>query len=385
VRPSGTASTDAQVAEAKDVADRVVAYLSEQGWPEPILVASGNGFHLLYKNDGLDDSIWWKQCLSALANRFDTPGVKVDRTVHNKARILRAPATRNRKGDDTPERPHRLAKVVSYPDRPSLVPEKLVRALAPSDERVDHSTFTRVGWKKLVIDEDDLRDIILSYPEVLTLVGEEVKGTKTLFGLAECPFFDRAHNRQHVGVSKSAIIFDPTINQLGYKCFSDDCDGTNTFGMLRKLLENRTGRPMPQIYANEIDPDELLGRRGVEWVEGSEPVDPENGGEAGEILASFREMADPDPAWAMPTRESIHSEIKMARERGEPEIRQAAKRPPKPSNATLEQPRYLTVEELTLRLGLLGPNDPRPVKRYLTADELTVRLGLKDGAGAACA
>ena len=365
VRPSGTASTDVQLADAKQVADCVVAYLTEQGWPEPILVASGNGYYLLYRTETLDDSIWWKQCLGALGSRFNTPTVKIDPSVYNKARILRAPATRNRKGDDTPERPHRLAKVVLYPDQPSAVPEKLVRTLAMSHERVYHSTGARRSQKKLLIDEDDVRDMILSYPEVLTLVGEEVKGTKTLFGLAECPFFGRAHNRQRVGLSKSAIIFDPTINQLGYKCFSSRC-AENTFGKLRKLLKKRTGRPTPQIYADEINVDELLDEMGAEWAEGSEPVDPEDGEQAGEILALYQAHKQPDPALHVPTRKFLLRQIKAFRSHpGGPsmltrllrEHRIVAGLHPDGVGPTPFPDRTLTVRELKLMMGIVRPGE----------------------------
>jgi hypothetical protein len=108
-------------------------------------------------------------------------------------------------------------------------------------------------------------------------------------------------------------------------------------------------------------------------------VDPAEWKHAGEILRTFREIADPDPAWGMPTRESIHSEIKMGRERREVEISRAARRSPKPRHIAAEQPRYLTVEELTLRLGLRDPDDPPAKRRILTVDELTVCLGLMNG------
>jgi hypothetical protein len=42
-------------------------------------------------------------------------------------------------------------------------------------------------------------------------------------------------------------------------------------------------------------------------------VDPAEWKHAGEILRTFREITDPDPACGAPTQESIHSEIKMPR------------------------------------------------------------------------
>jgi hypothetical protein len=93
-------------------------------------------------------------------------------------------------------------------------------------------------------------------------------------------------------------------------------------------------------------------------------------------MSSFRAITDPAPARGAPTPESMHSEVKMGRERREVEISRAARRPPKPRRIAAEQPRYPMVEELTLRLGPRDPDDPPPKRRILTVDELTVRLGL---------
>ncbi|MEG9437561.1 hypothetical protein JAO29_15530 [Edaphobacter sp. HDX4] len=46
VRPSGTCSTDEEKAAAFEVITQIRAYLSERGWPEPIFIESGNGYHL---------------------------------------------------------------------------------------------------------------------------------------------------------------------------------------------------------------------------------------------------------------------------------------------------------------------------------------------------
>jgi hypothetical protein len=77
---------------------------------------------------------------------------------------------------------------------------------------------------------------------VLTLVGEEVEGTKTKFGLAECPFIERAHRGQRVGVRQKRDHLrsnDPSTRVCVL------------LGRLRKLLKERTGKPTPQIFEDE--------------------------------------------------------------------------------------------------------------------------------------
>lgn len=55
VRPADVSSTDEEKKAALQRAREVRNYLSEQGWPEPILADSGNGYHLLYRVDLLNN------------------------------------------------------------------------------------------------------------------------------------------------------------------------------------------------------------------------------------------------------------------------------------------------------------------------------------------
>lgn len=131
VRPAGISSTDDEKAAAQVLAHRVRLYLSGIGWPEPIVADSGNGWHLLYAVDlPGDDGGLVKACLEALAARFNSDETKVDTTVFNPARITKLYGTLARKGDHTPERPHRMSRIVEVPDRIENVPEELLRDLA---------------------------------------------------------------------------------------------------------------------------------------------------------------------------------------------------------------------------------------------------------------
>jgi hypothetical protein len=117
IRDPLVSATDAEKAEAKAVALNVREHLRGRGWPDPVLSDSGNGYHLLYRV-GLPaaDGGQVERLLRALAARFDTPRVKIDRTVFNPSRICKLPGTLARKGDHTPDRPHRRASVLEFPD-----------------------------------------------------------------------------------------------------------------------------------------------------------------------------------------------------------------------------------------------------------------------------
>src|SRR5262249_49366020 len=113
VRLAGIGATDAEKATAREVTEAIRRHLDGLGWPAPIPAHSGNGWHLFYALDlPADDGELVKRCLAALAKRFDTDAAKVDTAVHNAARIVKVPGTLARKGDPTPDRPHRRGGIV---------------------------------------------------------------------------------------------------------------------------------------------------------------------------------------------------------------------------------------------------------------------------------
>ena len=69
--------------------------------------------HCLFRIDlPANDGGIVKRCLQGLAARFNTTTVKIDEGVHNSARIWKLPGTLACKGDNTPERPHRIAQML---------------------------------------------------------------------------------------------------------------------------------------------------------------------------------------------------------------------------------------------------------------------------------
>jgi hypothetical protein len=114
-RPTGISSTEAEHALAIERAMHVRGDLRSEGWPDPILADSGNGGHLLYRIDRPTDDTLIKQCLEALAFRFDDDRVKIDQAVFNPSRIWKLYGTLSRKGDPLRDRPHRLAHILEAP------------------------------------------------------------------------------------------------------------------------------------------------------------------------------------------------------------------------------------------------------------------------------
>jgi hypothetical protein len=112
-RPSGISSSDGEKRAAFALARDVYKCLRSEGWPDPIAADSGNGYHLLYRVDlAPADGELVKHVLEALDFRFGGSGVKIDTSVFNPARIVKLYGTVSRKGDSTPERPHRISRII---------------------------------------------------------------------------------------------------------------------------------------------------------------------------------------------------------------------------------------------------------------------------------
>lgn len=129
-RLAGISSTDTEHQWALDLALKVWEHLRENDFPEPILADSGNGNSLLYRIqlpavDG--DAI--KNFLLTLAGRFDNDQVKIATTVFNPARITKFYGTLARKGDDTPEHPHRPSKLLEIPETLQPASLEAIRAV----------------------------------------------------------------------------------------------------------------------------------------------------------------------------------------------------------------------------------------------------------------
>ena len=119
VRPSGVSATDDEKKAAQRRALEVRDYLRDQGWPEPVVGDSGNGYHLLYRIDLPNDRgslELVKGVLEALAFKFSDEAVEVDTTTCNAARIWKLYGTTARKGDDAGDRPHRHSRLVKVPE-----------------------------------------------------------------------------------------------------------------------------------------------------------------------------------------------------------------------------------------------------------------------------
>jgi hypothetical protein len=135
VRPSGISSTKAQHEAAIQRAHTVAEYLSLQGFSKESLVIadSGNGAHVLIRIDlpnNAESTALCQQVLQALDLKFTDNVVSVDQTTYNASRIMKLYGTLVMKGDNTAERPHRIAHLLQVPEKLVPVNKNLLEKIA---------------------------------------------------------------------------------------------------------------------------------------------------------------------------------------------------------------------------------------------------------------
>ncbi|MDK2974742.1 MAG: hypothetical protein PWP08_1113, partial [Methanofollis sp.] len=184
VRPSGVSSTDAEHEAAIRKADEIALWLAERGFPAPIRADSGNGAHLLYGIDlANDDGGLVKGVLATLDALFSDEKVTVDTANFNPGRIWKLYGTCSRKGDNTPERPHRRAKILSAPETVETVTIECLKSVS----------------RLLPVEAPPRKGPGIDLAKWLADHGLAVRSTRpwqggTLFVLDDCPFSAAHHD-----------------------------------------------------------------------------------------------------------------------------------------------------------------------------------------------
>ena len=109
-------ATDEEINAAVELGDRVGEFMTRKGWEEPLRIMSGNGCHLYYRLNALqnDDQskVLLKSLISGLGDKFDNNVVKIDRSVFNASRITKVVGTTAFKGQSSKDRPYRKARLI---------------------------------------------------------------------------------------------------------------------------------------------------------------------------------------------------------------------------------------------------------------------------------
>lgn len=230
VRPSGISSTDgehdAALARATCIRDELVA----AGWGLPIEGDSSNGAHLAYRIDEpVEDGGLIQRLLTTLNDRHGDDVVKIDLTVFNPARIWKLYGTRSCKGDDTPDRPHRMSRLLYVPDELTPVPHELLLELAGPPPHVNGKAkpARKANGAARTLDLADwirTHGLTAEGPEDWTPKGG---GTGKRWVFPTCPW-----NSDHTNRSAYVVQFPSGAIEAG--CHHDSCAGKGWHDLRRQ-------------------------------------------------------------------------------------------------------------------------------------------------------
>jgi hypothetical protein len=230
-RPPGVSSTDAQheaaVARIRDVYE----FLRKHGVKDMLVGDSGNGGHLLVAIDLSNDDESRHLCervLKALDYLFSDELVKVDVAVANAARISKVYGTMARKGDSTPQHPHRRSRILHLPEHRENTTRDVLEAIAAMLPAGSQSEAQRTKNTTMAFDLDDfLRE------HHIAVKGEKVRDGVQYRFLVHCPF------GPHQGPTKTAVMQYPSA-ALGFKCQSASCTQRDWFNFRSAVDPNFT-------------------------------------------------------------------------------------------------------------------------------------------------
>lgn len=259
VRPANISSSNEEHDAAIKKATEIREYLISVGWsPDTFMLAdSGNGGHLvakikLLKNKDNTDLI--KKCLETLDKKFSDDKSKVDTTTFTPARIWKTPGTVVRKGDDTPNRPHRIARILEKPNQIETITEEQLKALCGVEESAPTPDWVESMSRDCISDFDPKKYATEHGATIFktkTWVDRE-GGKWTLFVLEECPF-DVSHNRGE------ACIGMREDGKRSFGCKHDSCRGKGWHELRDKWepgWREKRNEPKQEQSLQNVNPEE---------------------------------------------------------------------------------------------------------------------------------
>ena len=271
-RATGVSSTDAEKAKALETIKRVYKYLRQEGFSDPVVCDSGNGYHLLYSVDMMvEDAEYTKKFLQAIDMLFSDADVKIDTSVFNPSRITKVYGTIARKGANTMERPHRSSGFVYIPEeiRTNSIHllKKVIKIIPEPPKPVYRNDRVETFDIDKFIADNGIR---VKY--------ETNSGGVRKIVLEECPF-DPSHK------APDSAIFVMQNGAIAFKCFHNSCsdkrwrDVRQLFDPTcyeRKQEQNRTYQLPPRPERNpEAAQDEtphFLRMQDIEIIDRSKIV-----------------------------------------------------------------------------------------------------------------
>lgn len=216
-RAAGISASDDEFEKAHLKCVTIYRYLIEQGFNEPIITQSGNGWHCyLPCNMPNDDehTELVKRFLQSLSKLFSDGDVEIDEKVFNPARIDKLIGTWAKKGADSVDRKWRIARIVKVPQDLSPNDDSLFRKIADllPKEEPKPTTYRGNNYQQPFNLKAWLDGFGIKYRE-------KSNGGSTMYELEACPWIESHSDRK----KWDSALFVDGQGKITFNCTHSHC------------------------------------------------------------------------------------------------------------------------------------------------------------------
>ena len=272
-RSAGISASDEEFEKAHLNAVAIYRYLMNEGFKEPLITKSGNGWHVYVSCDMPNDdkhNELIKRFLQSLSNIFSDKEVEIDEKVFNPARIDKLIGTWAKKGANSQERPWRLATIVKVPSDMSANDDSLFQKIADLLPKEEPKTAPNRPNRQYNNAPFDLRTWLSEHGIVYK---EEKQGNSTKFVLQHCPWED-AHSSKKEWES---ALFQNADGQITFSCFHSHCKDKTWFEYRQFYEPDAYNKPayqpqqvvyiqQPKVQKPKYEIKEEIPELGEKWM-----------------------------------------------------------------------------------------------------------------------
>lgn len=240
-RAAGISSSDEEFEKAHLKCVDVYRYLMANGFKEPIISKSGNGWHCYVTCDMPNDDAHTdliKRFLQSISKQFSDEFCEIDEKVFNAARIDKLIGTWAKKGSDSPTRRWRMATLVKVPNDLSPNDESLFSKIADLVPR--EQPQTTVQQRGQFGSEFSLSSWLKEHGIVFR---EKPNGSGTIYELENCPWIESHSDRK----KWDSALFKDSNGKITFNCHHSHCKD-KTWQQFRLFYEPNAydKKPQPQ-------------------------------------------------------------------------------------------------------------------------------------------
>lgn len=243
-RAAGISASDAEFEKAHLKAVAIYRYLMNEGFKEPLITKSGNGWHIYVACDMPNDdehNELIKRFLQSLGKTFSDGEVEIDEKVFNPARIDKLIGTWAKKGANSQERPWRLATIVKVPSDMSANDDALFQKIADLLPKEEPRKLPN-QQRRMAYSNNQPFDLVMWMNEHGIKYREKKSGNSTLYELEECPWIDQHSDRK----KWDSALFVDGDGKITFNCTHSHCKGKTWHDVRLKYEPNAYDKPVYQ-------------------------------------------------------------------------------------------------------------------------------------------